>query len=84
MRGAVERSGAALDRVQVLAVVPGIRRGVEHAERHQKLAFGRELADGVIAVVGAENRAVRSYGDTVRAIRELAFPQERWKLPFWS
>src|SRR5262249_25140612 len=48
-----------------------VRRRVHHAERHQELAVGRELADRVVAVVGAVDALVRTDGDAVGPVREV-------------
>src|SRR5215831_14537442 len=71
IRGAVEGTGPARDRQQVLAIIPGVRGCIHHAKGQQQLALWRELPDGVVAIIRAEDRAVRAHGDTVRAVGEL-------------
>src|SRR5207247_8041314 len=44
---------------------------VQRAERSEQLALRRELADGVVAVVGRPHGAVRRDRDAVRAVREV-------------
>src|SRR6478735_7229392 len=73
IRRTVERPGGALDARDVLAVVAGIRWRVEDAHGHEQLALGRVLTNSVIAVVCAEDAAIRGDVDAVRAIRKLAF-----------
>src|SRR5437899_11383091 len=70
---AVERPTGARDADRILAVVAGVRRRVHRPQRHEQLAGRRELAHGVVAVVGAEDGAVGADRDAVRAIGELAF-----------
>src|SRR5262249_23210621 len=55
----VERARPPLDGAGVLAVVAGVRRRIENPHGHEELSLRRELAHRVIAVVGAEDRAVR-------------------------
>src|SRR5437660_10539483 len=69
---AVERPTGARDADRILAVVAGVRRRVPRPQRHERLAGRRELAHGVVAVVGAEDGAVRTDRDAARAIGELA------------
>src|SRR5215467_11134060 len=71
IRGAVEGTGAPRDRHQILAIIAGVRGRIHHAKGHKQLALGRELPDGVVAIIRAENRTVRAHGDTVRAVGEL-------------
>src|SRR5207249_3362053 len=59
------------DRHVVLAVVARVRGRVQRAERSEELALRRELADGVVAVVGRPHGAVRRDRDAVRAVREV-------------
>src|SRR5262249_40502706 len=71
IRGAVEGTGPARDRQQVLTVIPGVRGRIHHAKGHEQLTLRRELPDGVVTIIRAEDRAVRAHGDTVRAVGEL-------------
>src|SRR5262249_13352536 len=59
-------------RPRVLAVVTRVGWRVHRPHREQQLALGRELADRVIAVVGAEDGVVGADGDAVGAIGEIA------------
>jgi hypothetical protein len=71
---AVERRPSALYRIEVLAVVARVRGRVFGAHRHEQLPLRRELANRVLAVIRAEDRAVRGDVDAVRAIGEVTLP----------
>ncbi len=71
VRGAVEGAGSPRDRHQVLAIIPGVRGRMHHAQGHEQLPLRRELPDGVVAIIRAEDRAVRAHGDAVRAVGEF-------------
>src|SRR5215471_21328182 len=71
IRGSVEGTGPSRDRHQVLAIIPGVRGRIHHAKGHEQLALRRELTDGVVAIICAEDRAVRAHGDTMRAVSEI-------------
>src|SRR5437867_4096398 len=77
IRRPVERPTGLRDRRGVLAVVARVRGLVHGAERHQELALRRELPHGVVAVVRAVQKAVRTDGDAVRAQGELSLAPRR-------
>ena len=58
--------------LSIVAGVAGVRRRARRADHHQQLAVGRELADRVVAVVDAEERAVGRDRQTVSPRREHA------------
>src|SRR5207253_9175666 len=72
VRRTVEGTGGARDGHVVLAVVAGVGRRIQRAERLQQLALRRELPDGVVTVVGGPHGAVGRDRDAVRAIGEVA------------
>src|SRR5262249_38714206 len=72
VRRPIERPARPRDRHVVLAVVAGVGRRIERAERAEQLALRRELANGVVAVVGGPDGAVGRDRDPMRAISELA------------
>src|SRR5262245_13476261 len=76
----VERSAGSRHRAGVLTVVAGIRGFIHGAQREQQLALGRELAHGVIAVVGAVQHLVRPHRDAVGAVGELTLPPRAQEL----
>src|SRR5215471_14589507 len=69
--GAVEGASSPRDGHEVLAVIAGVRRRVHDPKGHEQLALRRELPDGVVAVVRAENCAIGADGDTMGAGRKL-------------
>ena len=80
--GRLKGPARALDRWRGLAVITRVGRRVHDAHGHQQLALGRELAHGVIAVIGAEDRAVGMNTDAVRAVSEIAFAPGAYEIAF--
>ena len=78
--GAVEGAASPRDGHEVPAVIAGVRRRVHDSERHEQLALRRELPDGMVAVIRAEDRAVGADGDAVGASRKLTLAPRAQKV----
>ena len=87
-RGTVERRPAASDRGKTgeqvrLFDVAGVRRLVPDAQRHPQVSLERELADGMVNIVGAVDRPVAGDPDTVRPAEDTLTPR-RHEAPWRS
>jgi hypothetical protein len=79
--GAVKGACPTRDGHEILAIIPRIRRRVHDPKGHEELALGGELADSMITVVRAEDRAVRADRDAMGAGRKLPFAPGTEKVP---
>ena len=66
-----------------LAVVAGVG-DTRRAQGHQQLAIRRELAHGVVAVVGRVDEIIIVDGQGVDALGEQSSPNERTNVPSGS
>src|SRR5437667_1563608 len=60
---------------EIRAGGPGVRGFAARAQRQQEPAVGRELADGVIAIVGTVDSLIRPDEDTVRPCEQPFSPR---------
>ena len=81
VRREMERRPRVADRAVIDACGTSLRRAAGRAERQQQFAVRRELANGVVGVIGAVDRIVGTDQDSVRARLNRPSPQEPWKEP---
>src|SRR5215212_4651061 len=71
----VERRAQPRDAAGDLAVVAGVGGNTRRAQRHQQRAIGRELANGMIAVVDRVDEILVVDGQGVDALSEDVFTE---------